>query len=84
MIRLMFGKRGEMGVPYEIRQSSKADRNAFATWLERQRKISDDIIPPAVHCDGCGAYHADDEWCEYCGKGKPSVPIVRRRLTNTK
>lgn len=73
-----------MGLAYQIVDLSESERNAFAMWRARQRKISDDDVPPAVRCDGCGAYHADDEWCDYCGRGKPSVPLVRRRLTNTK
>ena len=36
-----------------------------------------------VKCQNCGANYWQGEPCEYCGP-RPSVPVVRRRLTNTK
>ena len=36
-----------------------------------------------VKCQNCGANHFESGPCEYCGP-RPSVPVVRRRLTDTK
>ncbi len=66
-----------MGMP-QIHYAGQRDRRAFSMWVERQRKIDpDDAI--AARCEGCGAYHLHDEWCEYCGRGMPSVPRIKRK-----
>lgn len=65
-----------MGMPRAY-YGQPSERRAFAMWIERQNNNRSEE-PPAVRCQGCGAYHADDEWCGYCGNGRPSVPKIKR------
>ena len=51
-------------------------RHAMTEWKAR--------LPPMLHdrvvqCDGCGATHIEGRLCEYCDRGRSSVPEVKRK-----